>query len=75
MDRHGYRQCVPRNPDPAVDRAPLLDLSSGYVLRSADRFPKQGARAPWRVHQNYLMDILTLRLARVDDPALVFSRT
>ena len=44
-----------------MDRAgaaqvPFVDLQSGYVLRSVGDFPKQGAEAPWRVHQNYLLD-------------------
>jgi monooxygenase len=73
MDRRGYRRCMPRNDDPSVTPAPLLDLASGYVQRSVDRFPKQGSRAPWRAYQNYLLDIPSQRWARVDHPALRFS--
>jgi hypothetical protein len=28
---------------------------------------------PWRVHQNYLKDLLLFRFARVEDPALEFG--
>ena len=38
---------------------PLLDLSSGYIQRSIDEFPRQGNRVPWRVRQNYLVDSVT----------------
>ena len=60
-----------RDPDAAV--TPFLDLSSGYVQRAVDRFPKQGTESPWLVRQNYFADFRLLRLGRVDDPALEFS--
>ena len=40
---------------------PLLGLSSGYVQRAGDRFPKQGSRFPWQVHQSYLRDYRALK--------------
>ena len=61
MDAHELAAVVPR-PAPGLRQRPLLGLSSGYVRRSIDQFPKQGHRGPWRVHQNYLVDsVLTLR--------------
>ena len=36
-------------------------------------FPKQGSKPPWRLHQNYARDILTLRFGRIDDGVLEFS--
>lgn len=73
MKRRGFRQCTPhRAPGMAGDR-PLLDLSSGYVQRSIDKFPKQGPKKPWRLYQNYLLDLITLKYGRVDDKAMEFS--
>ncbi|HEX4721681.1 MAG TPA: NAD(P)/FAD-dependent oxidoreductase [Pseudonocardiaceae bacterium] len=46
---------------------PIIDLAAGYVLRSADLLPKQGAAAPWRLHQNYVRDVRLLRHGRIDD--------
>jgi hypothetical protein len=43
------------------------------VQRSADRFPKQGSRMPWQVHQSYLRDYRALKLSDIDDDAMVFS--
>ena len=43
--------------------APLLELTSGYVQRSADRFPKQGSKVPWQVHQSYLRDYRALKMS------------
>jgi cation diffusion facilitator CzcD-associated flavoprotein CzcO len=77
MDRRHHDQVVPR-PERAEHRdgehRPLLDLSSGYIRRAADQMPRQGAKAPWYLRQNYVLDLVSSLLGRVDDPALVFSR-
>lgn len=73
MRRHGHRRCVPHNEDPAVTPMPLLDFTSGYVLRDVHRFPRQGSRIPWRVYQNYALDRVMLRHAPLNDGALRFS--
>jgi monooxygenase len=73
MRATGQHQCTPRNVDPDVTPAPLLSLQSGYVQRAADRFPKQGSKFPWRVHQSYLRDYRALKLRGIEDDAMVFS--
>jgi monooxygenase len=74
MDEHGYRVCTPRNRDPSVTEEPFIDFSAGYVLRAIDQFPRQGSKAPWRLHQNYARDILTLRFGEIDDGVMEFSK-
>ncbi|HVB93899.1 MAG TPA: NAD(P)/FAD-dependent oxidoreductase [Acidimicrobiales bacterium] len=69
----GVSQCMPVNRDAAVSPLPLLGLNSGYVQRSADRFPKQGSVFPWQVHQSYLRDYRALKLRGIEDDAMVFS--
>ena len=69
----GLRQCTPVNADPEVTEEPLLGLTSGYVQRAAHRFPKQGSRFPWQVHQSYLRDYRALRLRGIHDDAMVFA--
>ena len=73
MDLLGMRQATPRNTDPDVGQAPWLDFTSGYVQRAMDKFPKQGTRAPWKLHQNYALDLMTLRFAPLEDGVLEFS--
>jgi monooxygenase len=73
MKRTGNRQATPRNSDPDIQTAPWLDFSSGYVTRAMDKFPKQGSKAPWKLHQNYALDLLTLRYSKVEDGVLEFS--
>jgi cation diffusion facilitator CzcD-associated flavoprotein CzcO len=56
MDKRGYTYCIPETPDPHAPTRPLLDFGAGYVLRSVDRFPKQGASAPWELNMDYRRD-------------------
>ena len=69
----GMRQAMPVNHDPSITTRPLLNLTSGYVQRSADRFPKQGSKPPWQVHQSYLHDYRTLKLSGVVDETMMLS--
>lgn len=73
MRRHGYRTAVPVLREGEVEREPLLSLQSGYVQRAIDRMPKQGSQRPWRVHQNYLQDLLSIRFGRFDDGVMSFA--
>jgi cation diffusion facilitator CzcD-associated flavoprotein CzcO len=73
MDRFGQTVFTPtRGADVAPE--PFLDFTSGYVQRASALLPKQGDRAPWRLHQNYVLDLLALRLGKVDDGVMAFGR-
>ena len=74
MDRYGHTQCTPRTRDPAVAPVQFVDLSSGYIRRAIDRFPKQGSQDPWRRVQSYTQNRRAFRRNPVDDPELEFSR-
>ena len=50
-----------------------MNLSSGYITRAADKMPKQGSRSPWKNTQDYLKDILELRLGSLTNQDLKFS--
>jgi monooxygenase len=73
MDTRGYRQVTPRAPD-SLPTQPFIDLTSGYVQRAVDRFPRQGPSTPWRLHQNYARDILLLRRGPIEGDGIEFSR-
>ncbi|WP_454714722.1 flavin-containing monooxygenase [Caulobacter segnis] len=73
LDRARADYCVPRI-DGDMDVAPWLDFSSGYVTRSMDQFPKQGLRKPWKVHQNYALDLVALRFGKVEDGVMEFGK-
>ncbi len=75
MDAHGYTECRPTLADMtqlAVE--PPLDFSSGYVQRAMAHLPKQSTAKPWKVYQNYLIDIAYLRYSTLDDGVMQFSR-
>jgi len=74
MDRCGYTQCTPRAPAEAVGVVPFATLTSGYIHRAIDQFPRQAARDPWQRQQNYALNRRSMRRAPVDHPALEFSR-
>jgi cation diffusion facilitator CzcD-associated flavoprotein CzcO len=73
MDRKGLAQCTPRKHE-AVAAAPWMDFSSGYVTRAMAEFPKQGDRKPWKLYQNYALDLVTLRFGKVDDGTMEFKK-
>jgi monooxygenase len=72
MHERRYSSCTPR-PDPAMPTQPFIDFSSGYVLRAIDRFPKQGSKAPWRLYQNYALDIFSLKYGALEDGTMQFQ--
>jgi monooxygenase len=74
IDETGARYCVPEVSDPTLADEPLLDFSSGYVLRALDILPKQKAERPWKVFQNYALDLFLFRFAKLDDGEMHFVR-
>ena len=75
MEREGYDYCAPRyEGKDAASLRPLIDLTSGYVQRAAGVLPKQGEQAPWRLYQNYVLDLMLFRFARLDDGKMSFDR-
>jgi cation diffusion facilitator CzcD-associated flavoprotein CzcO len=73
MDRHGYRTCEPRCDPASLEPRPLLGLTAGYVLRAAANLPKQASEKPWIIRQNYILDMLTMKLGRINDGVLKFG--
>jgi monooxygenase len=70
MEAHNLKIATPRVGERNLTQEPWLDFSSGYVARSLARFPKQGGRKPWKLNQNYVLDIMTLKFGKVVDPEL-----
>ncbi len=53
-------------------REPIIDLSPATCCARSTRSRKQGASAPWRLHQNYVKDVRLLKRGPLDD-AIEFS--
>ncbi len=75
MDRRGYRTCMPVCDPTAMEPHPLLALTSGYVTRAAAYLPKQAAQQPWVIKQNYILDMLAMKLGRMEDGVLQFGKS
>lgn len=73
MDRKGLRQCTPRNHDQSMEVVPFLNLRSGYIQRAKDLVPRQGSKMPWKLYQNFVLDNVLIRLAKLEDGNLEFS--
>lgn len=73
MHETGLRECRPVLQDPAMGEVSLLELTSGYVARAADRFPKSGEHYPWRVYQSYIKDYRATKKKSIIDDVMEFS--
>lgn len=74
MDANGFDNVEPQHPGKDVDELPFMDFSPGYLLRSVHLLPKSGSREPWRLKQNYLFDMRTIRRGKVADEGLRFAK-
>jgi monooxygenase len=74
MDANGFDTVVPEHPGESVDELPFMDFTPGYFQRSMHLLPKSGSKAPWRLKQNYLLDLRLIRQGRVDEESLHFTK-
>jgi cation diffusion facilitator CzcD-associated flavoprotein CzcO len=73
MDANGFAYCTPRR-GPSLTEEPALGLTSGYVQRAEAILPKQGSRKPWKLYQNYFLDMASLGFGKIVDPAMEFTK-
>jgi monooxygenase len=73
MDAREYTIAVPRVRGTLGDE-PAVALTSGYVQRSLSSLPKQGSRRPWKLYQNYALDMLAFRFGSLEDGTMTFIR-
>jgi cation diffusion facilitator CzcD-associated flavoprotein CzcO len=74
MDRKGMASAVPRIEDPkSIKEVPLLNLTSTYMQKAKDVFPKAGDVGPWTPRNNYLTDRWTASLGSLTT-GLKFTR-
>jgi len=74
MDRTGTRIAVAERNDPDVKPQPLLDMSSNYVARAEAHLPKSADRAPWKLYQDYKLDMDQLRNGKLEDGVMTFHQ-
>jgi monooxygenase len=74
MDAHGYTACLPSRPEGMPGVASAVALTSGYVERARASLPRQGPGMPWRTYNNYVRDLLIMRLGPINDGTMQFLR-
>lgn len=75
MKKNNFEVCTPHLTQELEDTfsdEPILDFNSSYVLRSIDALPKQGSKIPWKLNQNYPLDIMTIKYSSLEDEALKY---
>ena len=73
LDKTNKNICVPRTKNSTLKQVMSIGLESGYVQRSIDKFPKEGIISPWKLHQNYFLDLIGLRFKSIKDDFMEFS--
>jgi hypothetical protein len=74
MDKNGYKVCTPEIKDNDLVLEPIINFSSSYIHRAIDMLPKQGNKIPWKLHQNYVKDLIMLKHQKIDDGVLEFKK-
>ncbi len=73
MKENNYSVCTPKFDHNNLETERLLDFDAGYVLRAEKVLPKQGSKAPWKVYQNYIKDLFSLKYGKVVDEYLEYN--
>jgi cation diffusion facilitator CzcD-associated flavoprotein CzcO len=73
LDEHDAESATPVAPA-GMRPHPMLELTSGFVLRGQDRFPKQGDQDAWTMPQNWFVDRRAVRRARVEQDMTFVAR-
>ena len=71
--KSSIKKCCPEANSKIDNNNDWLNLTSGYIKRSKDIFPKQGKRSPWTNNQNFLKDIFQIRYGKINDGEIKFS--
>ena len=73
MEKKSLKKCCPEANDNIEQDENYLNLSSGYIERSKNIFPKQGKKKPWKNNQNFIKDVFQIRYGEIKDGDMKFS--
>ena len=54
---------------------PFVESGAGYVRRSFQQFPRQGAEGPWQISNHHRANVTTFRNSPLADEHLRFGST
>ncbi len=73
MDARGHTVCCPVLDDPHMVTGPFVESVAGYVQRSIQQFPRQGAEHPWQISNDHRANVKTFRNSPIADEKLRFD--
>ncbi|WP_320820095.1 NAD(P)/FAD-dependent oxidoreductase [Thalassolituus sp.] len=73
MNDKGLRQVTPRNHDSSMEKVSFIEMQSGYIARIRNTIPRQGTKKPWKLYQNYMLDMASLKLSSFEEETLEYS--
>lgn len=74
MQKNDFQSVYPYLARPTQNEG-LVSLTSGYVLRSQHKLPKQGDSFPWCNKDFYFSDLLAIKHSKLNDGILKFNDT
>ena len=74
LDKNKYNSVKSRVLEENLGEIPLINLDSGYIHRAMDILPKQGDKFPWRLYQNFILDYKVLRIDKINEKRLIFTK-
>ena len=74
MDKNELKSFVPKINDENLEIEPSIGLNSGYVKRAQKFLPKQGKKYPWKLNQNYIKDMFSLKFKKIEDEYIYFKK-
>jgi len=76
MEANGYAVATPRDAENCATDVGVLDhFQAGYVQRTKEIMPRQGAKPPWKVLMDYPKDCRILLEDPIDDGVLSFEKS
>ena len=73
MKSNNVSKVVPKKEADVTSEVFNGGLSSGYISRAKDVFPKQGDKFPWRDGANYILDFIRMTFGGLSKDSLEFT--
>lgn len=74
IESKGAKSATPKADFAKHTIVPMFDFSSGYIVRSIDKLPKQSDVFPWQINQDYGLDKKILLKMAIEDENLEFQK-
>jgi cation diffusion facilitator CzcD-associated flavoprotein CzcO len=75
MQETGSKIAVPvLAEDHALEEDDIFDFSSGYIQRSKHIMPKNAVEYPWRLNQEYVLDVKRMQTDAIEDGILMLRQ-